>query len=363
MKVIAIDNSMCGVVAECSTETVLTVQGYDSPHPNGALQVGTLFHKAVERRVNGADDNEVIESLQVEYDEFRSQSNWLFSEEHVSEGSPHADAMPQYGLPNLTCIMAQWLTRHPATQPFDTLHCLPEWAEISFALPLDEVKVDGEKYLVIVTGQLDQLAEEGDELWVVDTKTTGKIKGWWKRKFVSSTQLKIYRWAAEQTTGREVQGCYINAIETATVPHSTRTCYTHTYDDMPLTHQRQNPKKSNHTLFCECGPLFHAGMEFFSVHANTAIDQQWQRDVLWAAKRFAELDKFARRGIVGATKTRTQGTFVDACIFCNYRQWCQESARDLRFAESQLSKRLETREVKVGIYESEEAFAAGQHRD
>src|SRR5215469_11183693 len=359
LKVIALDNSMLTQVAECSTEATLSRLGYAETRPNGAAEVGTLIHGAVADHVNGVNLTDVIEELQTDYLTAQSSSDWLFSETHVGFDSTHPDAKPQYNVANIVPIVRQWVLKHPQPEPFAGLVVPPEWVEVSFELPLDKLIIGGDEYLLVLTGQLDFIAREGDDLWVIDTKTTGGMQPWWMKKFESSTQLQTYQWAAEETTGYEVMGSYINAIETKLLPTSNKTCYKHWYSDLGDEAPRRNPRSKDHPMYQECREL-HAESKVFKVEQNASRQSQWKRDVLSQARKFVELTKFVERGIKGATQTRTNGTFTDACIFCSYRDWCIRAGRDLRFADSLLGRNTQHRNVRVGVWNSEEEFFDGQ---
>lgn len=355
MKVVILDNSMMKLVSECSTEATLTAMGKAELKTNGAKEVGTILHTAVAEWLKGMSVHDVLGGMQQDYEWYQRHSEWLFSEEHVGLDSTDPDAKPQYALSNLTAIMGAWLTRHPQPQPLSNLVVPPEWVEVSFEYPLDEFKVGNEKYLLVISGQLDAIGEEGDELFTVETKTTGRIAPWWERKFEGDSQNTEYQWAAEETTGREVMGSYINAIETASLPTSDKTCYKHTYADLGDV-ERRNLHSKEHPMYSECSVL-HAGGKVFMVTRDPQLVVQWKKDAIALAKKYVELQKFVSQGIKGATLTRTQGKFNEACIFCSFRQWCLHAHRDTRFAESMMGENREHREVRVGIF-SEEEFNA-----
>lgn len=354
MKVVAVDNSILKVCwGECSTKAVLERLGYDTKRPNGALQVGTLFHHGVANFLGGMEAESVLTTFQDEYEGIRALGGYVFSDEHLTDP---IIGKPQYALENIKKVMKEWIARHPMPEPFPGLVIPRNLVEVSFALPLDEIKVGKETYLVIIEGQLDAAGEEGDRLWTVETKTVGAIQPWWKLKFESDSQNTEYQWAAEVTTGKEVLGTYLNAIETRMVPNSERTCYKHTYADIPEV-EPSNPRSKDHPTYSECGYL-HIGLEVFTVNRTEGLIEQWKKDAIAATKKFIELDKFVRQGIIGATKTRTQGKFNESCIFCNFREWCIRRARDVDYAEMAMSHRHETRDVTVGIFDSIEEYEA-----
>lgn len=351
MRIVALDNSMFRIIADCSTETALVSMRRRSLRPNGALQVGTLVHSLLARHLKGVDPTDSLHLFEVEYqDQVGLFGGWLFGEAHLTE-------KPQYAMRNLSRIAREWMARHPQPNPFQ-LHIPPEWVEISFELPLREFTVAGEKYLLVITGQLDALGEEGDDLYTVEHKThAGRIAGWWMDKFESDSQNTEYQWAAETTTGREVLGTYLNAIGTGTIPDSDRTCYTHTYADIPEVKERLNLKtRKERPLYSECGHL-HAEMEVFLVTRNAALLEQWKDDAVELATRYVLLQRTIAKGIIGATETRTEGKFHDVCMFCDFRNWCIRSARNPQMAEQMMGKNEEVRDVRTGIFEEEEFYA------
>jgi len=358
MKVLALDNSLLKTIAACSTQAVATALRYGEVHPSGALEAGTLLHAVVARHLCGVEVGENLGTLASEWADLRQLGGWLFSDDHVGVDSPHPDRKPQYRLDNLTAIATAWLAKHPQPDPFPNLAVPPEWVEIAFQLPLERIEVNGESYLVVIVGQIDAVGEEGNcnDLWTVETKTTGSIVGWWELKFRSDTQNTTYQWAAEETLGREVIGTFVNAIETKDLPTSERTCAIHTYDQLPPDHIRLNQRSTTRPLYSECGLLLHPVSKFFALHRDPQLVVDWKKDALALATKFVELDKFVRRGIVGATKTRTEGRFIDACTFCPIEGWCIGAARKLSFIEYKLARRPERPNVKVGIFNSEEEF-------
>jgi hypothetical protein len=348
---------MMKVIAECSTRATLTMQGWREKLPNGALQVGTLCHHVVQRHLCGATPEDNLGTFDTEYEGYRT--DWLFEEEHLSK-------YPQYSRYNIRTAMEQWLLRHPADNPFPPLKMLTEWVEIPFEVPLDAIEFEGDEYQVVFTGQLDALAEDNDDIVTVEVKTVGKIKDWWKMKFEGDAQNTGYQYAAEVTTGRRIVGTYLVAIETGKIPDSTRTCYTHTYNDIPhvepgntnykTLHKATKGDITFHPAYFECGYL-HANSEVFFITRNPELTVQWRKDVMSFAYKYLELQKYVGQGIIGATKTRTQGKFHDSCMFCPYRNWCIRSARNPEFAESMMAHNTEVRDVRVGIL-TEEQFHA-----
>jgi PD-(D/E)XK nuclease superfamily len=365
MRYLVMDNSLMKVMAECSTQHVISRLKYMEKQPSGALQVGTMCHHVVQRHLQGMEPVTNEQLLLDEYDALVGAfGGWLFSEDHLSK--EHPKGKPQYRRDNIRAYMVQWLLRHPQPQPFPTIHIPRDWVEINFEIPLDTMRYKGEDYTVVVSGQLDALGEEGDEIVTVETKTVGRLAGWWESKFEGDSQNTTYQFAAEVTTGRQVLGTYINAIETAALPNSSRSCYSHTYADIPELgedsrlgtgkHPEQYRQDYHHPQYRECGHL-HANSKVFLVTRDPSITDQWRKDVMSFAKKFVDLEKFVKQGIVGATKTRTQGRFHEVCIFCNAREWCIRHARSPEFADMSLLRNTEVRDVRTGIF-TEEEFAA-----
>ncbi len=76
-------------------------------------------------------------------------------------------------------------------------------SETSFEIPLPSGR--------LFTGKMDQLLEWNGRLWIRDFKTLGRKEDW-KLKFNPDHQFTGYVWAAEQLSGRAVDGVIVDIV-------------------------------------------------------------------------------------------------------------------------------------------------------
>lgn len=338
-RVLKISTSTLKTVSKCSTQAVLYAEGKSGVGVLAEpLLVGSMFHEAIAGYFKSDGETEtVVRDFRAAYHSAEQQGN--FSPELLQD-------KPRFGLQNLEKLLGEWFNRHPLPDGLPISIYDKSLVEVPFEIEVGEIGVKGEIVPVRVIGYLDLLGEEGDDLWNWENKTTAWITKEWKSGFFSDPQITAYKVAAERLTGRRVLGTYINAVEISLLPNSpTLQCRAKT------PHVGADGKKLHYS---ECGPL-HANMVVFPVTQNEALEAQWQKDVLFFAKRYFDvLTKFVPMGIVGATRTRTQGKFTGACTFCDFNRWCINAGRDVDFAESMLTEHVGREDkdaLRSGLYE------------
>lgn len=83
--------------------------------------------------------------------------------------------------------------------------------ECSFALPIPDVKHPQTGEPILYAGRFDMLGQMGDQLFVVDEKTTAALGFAWSRQWELRGQIIGYMWAANQM-GWKVDGALIRGI-------------------------------------------------------------------------------------------------------------------------------------------------------
>lgn len=64
----------------------------------------------------------------------------------------------------------------------------------------------------LFSGKIDQILEWNNRLWVRDFKTTGLKRSDWKAFYTPRHQFTGYTWAAQQTSGRRMEGVIVDVV-------------------------------------------------------------------------------------------------------------------------------------------------------
>ena len=297
---IYIDGSTLDAVASCSTEAVLRyVLDYTSREERAELNAGNAVHGALAAWFADEKRDDVLGIFNTAY--------YAWATENVP-----ADDRLSYG--NVYKIMSTWLDNHPVQSfPFQVRK---ENIEVGFSFPLD----DHNEFVWV--GRMDLLGDDlrGNQLFVVDHKTTGRISHYWAKKFRLAASLTGYIWAAQQHVGdTQVTGAYINAIELAKLPSdATRKCKEHA---VPYT---------------ECGML-HAKAQLIGPFTRTPqqIDEFKKTAIYLGRKYKSLLQRFS--DVRRLHRVRMQGTFTNACSFCSFYEFCV-NGRPIERVDSYLQK-------------------------
>jgi hypothetical protein len=124
-----------------------------------------------------------------------------------------------------------------------------------------------------------------------------------------------YVWAATRTLGQPVVGVFINGIEYSKLPSDpVRKCRTH---GVP---------------YLECGPQ-HMRSELLIYTRTPDQLEQWRMDAIRLARKYRELCRHPQ----DLTAVSMQGTFHDACGFCNFSRFC-DAGRPSHYINAMLVK-------------------------
>jgi hypothetical protein len=198
---------------------------------------------------------------------------------------------------NVRVILSEWFDAH---QTLD-YEAVPGSVESDFSLELAEG--------YIYRGRFDALVRRGGKLWVLDTKTTGKLDGNFWRSFVLDATLTGYVWAAEQLFKEPVAGVIIEGIQIKEIPRSNTMCR------KPYSHGM---------TYAECGHL-HCKWETHDFARSPHEVSQWYRGAITHAKTHETWMKFMRDADQFAIDcTPTEGAFqYRTCTYCDFFKFCE----------------------------------------
>jgi hypothetical protein len=278
-----LDNSTLKAVARCSTEAFLRyVHAQTTPEERATLKSGTAVHAALAEHLRGRGDSAAMEALSDEYEEW---------------GKANVADADRLSWPNVEAVMAAWLESHP-------LHDLPfvvpsaDFVEVGFSEPLDDA---GE---FIFCGRLDAFGERrADGIpCLIEHKSTGAINAEWLRQFRKDSQVSGYVWGAQRHLGQRIVDVYVNAIEVKKLPSSDRKCKEHGVPHSECTAQ-------------------HAKSEILIVSRSDEQLVEWRKTALHLARRYKDL-LLRYPSVADVAKVRTQGTFHNACRYCQFDDFC-----------------------------------------
>lgn len=278
-----LDNSTLKAVARCSTEVFLRYQhDQTTPDERATLKSGTAIHAALAAHLRGDGFTAAMDALSDEYEDW--------AKENVADGD-------RLSWSNVEAVASAWLIGHPlADLPFRVTD--PSFVEVGFAEPLDDA---GE---FVFCGRLDGFGERraDGQPCVIEHKSTGMISADWLRQFRKDSQVSGYVWGAQQHLGQRVVDVYINAIEMKKLPASDRKC------------------KDHGVSYAECSAQ-HAKSEILIVSRTDEQLAEWKKTALHLARKYKEmLTRFPR--LTDIHKVRMQGTFTNACRFCQFDDFC-----------------------------------------
>ena len=275
--------STLDAVASCSTEAVLSnVLHYISREERAELNAGLAVDKAISAWFAGVQRKDCLGIFNTEYR--------AWATENVAD-----DDRLSYS--NVYKIVSTWLDNHPVGSfPF---HVRQERIQVDFKFPI------GDEFIWV--GRIDLLADDLQDghLIVVDHKTTGRISHYWARKFRLAASITGYLWAAQQHIGdTQVDGAYINAIETSKLPSDpTRKC------------------KEHAVPYIECG-ILHAKSQLIGPFTRTPHQiEEFKKTAIYLGRKYKSLlQRFGDARHLH--RVRMQGTFTGACSFCQFYEFC-----------------------------------------
>lgn len=314
-----VDNTTLRAAARCSTELVLRHGlDYATSDEAPALECGIATHEILADHLKGQPADYCLAKYELLYRGY-SEDVGLELQEHK---------LHRLSWTNTDKILREWLARHPLDSFSFVVN--PKLVEVGFQLPLSDEFVCGcsptqvrqdcwdhnENPAFVFCGRLDAIvqAQHDNGLYVLDHKTTGRIADYWTEKFRKDSQMTGYVWAAQKTLGQPIVGVFINGIEFSKLPSDpVRKCRTH---GVP---------------YLECGPM-HMRSELLIYTRTPDQLEQWRQDAIRLAKRYRELCLTPDASL---TSVPMEGTFHDACGFCNFSRFC-DAGRPVHYIDAML---------------------------
>jgi hypothetical protein len=253
------------------------------PGTNLPAEAGTAIHGATEVYYKTASRIKALEQLAILY------------EAHADQ---YAAADDRLSFDNIERCFRGWLDKFPFNElPYEVVEGS---VERPFLLPLTDNVVYG--------GRLDALVRPkgGRGLWLLDTKSTGRIDKKFRAQFSIGSQMSGYYWAAEQEYKEKIQGIYINVVHTGKVPASDRKCSTHS------------------RKYSECGSwhMQHGVEKFFRSPDEIA---EWLTDAKALATEWYSTLDAGDPSFDRLNEVDQRGKWVyQACALCNYHTFCQQ---------------------------------------
>jgi len=285
-----VDNSILSAEAACQTRAsiryMLALEAVlDAP----ALECGRAMHKAFEEHFRGAVPAQVLAVLEREYKAYAVQ--------HVVEGGC-PDYHLRFGWENVRRVLAAWVAARP-------VHTFPFTVDVGsieqgFCVPLvpeDDIWYTGTPDIGKVTFQVD------GKVYFVDHKTTGRLSADWRVGFRTSGQISGYCWGLTQATGVTYAGGFINALELAKLPGSTRRC------------------KDHGVPYVECAEL-HVAYDLIPVGRSAEQLERWKANAVYLAQRYAARVERVK-GLEDLASVAQDGMFSHSCGFCAAREFCE----------------------------------------
>jgi len=281
------DNTLLEDFAKCEAAGIVRhVFGLRGLKEKVAADIGNAYHAALEGHFMGREKRSVVEIFEGEYDKI----------------IPPGEQPEEERFARINCIKI--LERFCDTRPVDGFPFEPVSFEEIKGVPIDE---NGD---YVFWAKRDMLVREKatGAYAVVDHKTTQRITDWFARRFRLTSQLTGYVWLTSEEMKQAVTTAYVNGIEVAKLPDSSRKCTKHSTPG--------NPKK-----FIECSAE-HANFQLFQYIRKPEQIAKWKQDALIGMKR-AEFMKGAFGHDLGLVKyAMRNGAFNGNCMFCEFADWC-----------------------------------------
>lgn len=285
--ILYVDNTILSTFASCETQAMMRYGYFLQPESdiNAPMTAGIAVHKALECHYLGGTVDEALSALWESY--------YAFASEYIP-------AKDRLAYNNVVEIVRSWIWHHPLHKlPYKVL---PEYVEMPFCLPLVE---DGS---IMYVGAIDNAGTrtDGAGLYLIDTKSTGRIDTSFKLQFYLSTQMSGYMWALEELLGRMPTALYINVVDMRSVPNSNRKCYTH---------------KTPHS---DCGYLHMQHQLLGPYYRTTHAIKTWKKNAIRLAQQWkALLDRNLEDPAMIARVPQSGMFRYQVCSRCSYQDFCR----------------------------------------
>lgn len=309
-----LDNTLFRSVVTCHTAAVLRhVHGFSARDAEDAfaLRAGSAIHEglACYFRGNRLPDGTAAAPESVLLDGYGEPTAGRHASYEgyrtFADAAVHPDVAWQqrFTAENVRRVLASWIAAHPLVAlPFKVPD--PALIEVPFTVPLDE---HGD---VLLSGRMDGfVTETASGAWrLLENKTTGRVSDRYVESFDLDSQPSHYTFAAlaalrERPDLPAFEGMFLNVIELAKLPDSTRECKTH---GVP---------------YRECSGLHLKAIIALVRRSPREIDE-WCRDALALAATYVRLSaEYAT--VESIPDVPQQGKFTGACRYCQFFKFCQ----------------------------------------
>ena len=264
------------------------------PDENGKRTAGSAVHVAMAEFLSNGNNSTIgLFEFDKAYKDW-SDAHCLPEEWIGDDGTSRLSPNPRRW-ENVRVILAEWFDAH---QTLD-YEVVPGSVESDFSLELAEGYV--------YRGRFDALVRRGGKLWVLDTKTTGKLDGNFWRGFVLDATLTGYVWAAEQLFKEPVAGVIIEGIQIKEIPRSNTKC------------------RAGHGMtYAECGHL-HCKWETHDFTRSPEQVARWVAGATLKAKSHATWMKYASKPdqfMIDACPSEGEYQYR-TCTYCDFFKFCE----------------------------------------
>lgn len=280
-----IDNSTMQSLV-CDTRAFLRyVMHLTIPDRVAELESGIAGHEVLARFFMGQPKPKALRAL-------RPYDTWY--KEQIATGT---ELNERFKPENLQKILVEWMAQHPVESM--PVRMNPKMIEIGFQTVLSP------EHNIVLVGRNDAIVEDmTGNVAPMDNKFTGRISPAWVEKFRTDSQFSAYAYATSKHTGERCLRGYVNAIELSKLPDSDRTCSVHKLQ------------------YSQCGNM-HGKSKIFVVTRTPKALKQWKSDAIDRGVRFRELKElYAKKGAKAVATLPQQGTFFNACMYCEYLTFC-----------------------------------------
>lgn len=220
------NSSSLGTFKDCPRKYYYKyIEGWTPKGDSLHLRFGTLYHK-------GLEDYDVLQSSGLSSEDALDEvvnrlllATWD-GREYDEAGEPILDSGHPWDTSDFSAGAKKnretlvrsviWYIDHYADDPTETviLESGAPALELTFTMEVETLTVQNEPYLF--TGHMDRLVKYGDDLFVMDRKTSGSTLGsYYFDKFNPDNQMSLYTSAARVIYGVPVSGVIIDAAQIA----------------------------------------------------------------------------------------------------------------------------------------------------
>ena len=190
---VKVDNFALTNFQTCPAKYELRIkQGWTTRRRSSALSFGGGFHEGLAVWYKTYDLAQALTAIVEKWDDTVSVDDYRTKEKAVQ-------------------VMIEYVKHYPQ-ENFKVvgIESGAPMIEIPFVLDTGMVCEDGDP--IEYGGIFDGLVDFNGQLWVFEHKTTSQLGSYYFNQFKPNNQVTGYIWAAEQLSGRKVQGAIINAI-------------------------------------------------------------------------------------------------------------------------------------------------------